>query len=762
MTHFVRWLLIAVLAIAGNVSLTDPVLAQTSLLSSDSSATAEEVALPDPLTSETIRELVSRLSDAEVRELLLQRLDLVAQEGQGDDAGQTTLEFLIDAVNGIGTSFTDSVQSAPRVPDGFTTAYDTLTGGGGFGVFALFVGKVLLMIAAGLAAEFVVTRLTLGWLDSVERRSHPETLIGAIKILSLRAMLQAVGLVAYIVVSLSVIPLLFPVQQEGNTAHLFNMTVIVLIKLFAVISRFLTAPNRPDLRLITVDDHYARSGYVLTIFGAALIGCQTFIVEVLRINGVPMGELRIGYWLNLLLYIFVIWMIYAWRDGIRQMISGVTSLEDKNIGLFANLWPAISITLAIANWVLIEILANMGRFDLLRGQQHVTLLLIIFSPAFDTAMRGIVHHMAPPLIGEGPVAEAAHKATMGAYIRIGRVILVLLAIFLVATMWDLDLANVANAGVGVQLATSIIDATVVLFVGYMVWEIINLWINRRLAREATEAGIDLNSDEPGGGEGGGTGLSRLATVLPVLRLVISATIVVMTVLIGLSELGVDTTPLLAGAGIVGLAVGFGAQTLVRDVVSGLFFLVDDAFRVGEYLVIDNTVGTVEKISLRSLQLRHHQGPVHTIPYGEIPKVTNNSRDWVIMKLKFTVPFETDVNKVKKIFKKIGAEMLEAEYAEDIIQTFKSQGVYDVDDVGIVIRGKFMTKPGKQWVVRKDVYSRVQKAFAENGIEFARKEVRVNLGEEQPTSLSQDQKTQIGAAVADAAEPPPAPADEKAG
>ena len=132
--------------------------------------------------------------------------------------------------------------------------------------------------------------------------------------------------------------------------------------------------------------------------------------------------------------------------------------------------------------------------------------------------------------------------------------------------------------------------------------------------------------------------------------------------------------------------------------------------------------------MRSLQLRHHQGPVHTIPYGEIPKVTNNSRDWVIVKLKFTVPFDTDANKVKKLFKQIGKDIMEAPYADDIIQTFKSQGVYDVNDVGIVVRGKFMAKPGKQWMIRKDVYTRVQKIFAENGIEFARREVRVNIPE----------------------------------
>ncbi|MEE9315112.1 MAG: mechanosensitive ion channel family protein, partial [Rhizobiaceae bacterium] len=171
-------------------------------------------------------------------------------------------------------------------------------------------------------------------------------------------------------------------------------------------------------------------------------------------------------------------------------------------------------------------------------------------------------------------------------------------------------------------------------------------------------------------------------------------------------------------------------------------------------VIGTTVGTVEKISLRSLQLRHHKGPVHTIPFGEMRQVTNNSRDWVITKLKFTVPFDTDINKIKKLFKVIGAEMLEAEYAGDILQTFKSQGVYDVDDVGIIIRGKFMTKPGTQWIIRKDVYNRVQKAFDANGIEFARKEVRVQIpGLDEHSELNNDQKQAISAAASEAAQKP---------
>jgi len=250
-----------------------------------------------------------------------------------------------------------------------------------------------------------------------------------------------------------------------------------------------------------------------------------------------------------------------------------------------------------------------------------------------------------------------------------------------------------------------------------------------------------------------TAKSRLASVLPLVRITLQIAIIVMTVLLGLSQLGLNITPLLAGAGVVGLAVGFGAQALVKDIVSGVFFLLDDAFRLGEYIDVGDTVGTVDKISIRSLQLRGAKGPVHIVPYGEIHKLTNHSRDWVIVKLRFTVPYDTNVEKVRKIFKKIGIEMMQnPEYAEDMLQPFKSQGVADVNDVGIVVRGKFTAKPGTQFMMRKEIFSRVQEAFEANGIQFARKEVRVQFPVEQAATISAEQKQSIAAAAADAAEP----------
>jgi small-conductance mechanosensitive channel len=380
---------------------------------------------------------------------------------------------------------------------------------------------------------------------------------------------------------------------------------------------------------------------------------------------------------------------------------------------------------------------------------------LLMAPAIDTVIRGLVRHLLPPMSGEGAVAASAYQSTKRSYINIGRVFAVGVVVILIANAWNFDLRNLAAAGVGDRFASNLIEFIWLAAIGFIVYEMIGLYVNRRLAKEQTTI---AQTEDQIAGEGGGSGGSRLATVLPLLRISAQVAVVVIFGLLAIGSLGVDITPLLAGAGILGLAIGFGAQKLVTDVVSGVFFLVDDAFRVGEYVEVDGaTTGTVEKISIRSMQLRHHRGPVHTIPYGEIPKLTNYSRDWVIMKLKFTVPFDTDPNKVKKIFKKIGAAMLEDPlFKDDFLEPFKSQGVFDIDDVGMVIRGKFMAKPGTQFTIRKEIYNRVKAAFKENGIDFARREVRVampHMDDEHATPEEQATAAAAAAAAVQASQQP---------
>ena len=190
----------------------------------------------------------------------------------------------------------------------------------------------------------------------------------------------------------------------------------------------------------------------------------------------------------------------------------------------------------------------------------------------------------------------------------------------------------------------------------------------------------------------------------------------MSILTVMIALGINVLPILGGMSIFGLAVGFGSQTLVKDIVAGLFFLTDDAFRMGEYIESSGSKGTVEKISIRSVSLRNPRGPVAVVPYGQIGKVINFSRGWVIEKFAFRVAFDTDVDLVRRLFKKIGQEIsANPEFTADLMETFKSQGIGMVEDGTLMLRGKFMARAGHQFAIKKAVLAAVQKAFTENGI-----------------------------------------------
>ena len=736
----------AILFIALPLTQASAQLAGTSLTQGDSQST--KVALPDPLTPEAVRGLVSTLSDQQVRNLLLERLDAVAKEQIQNSNSNSGVMTLFSTWSGsISNNFVTAVGRIPRIWDGLITATSTFVEKhGSLGVFKFF-GIILGAIIVGYTAERTVNQLTRRRRENVKNIDDTQNLFQTLKILGSRLFWDLIALIVFFAVTRAIIEIAVPLEM-APLVEVFMVQLIVIPRWAWVFSRFLNAPDHPELRLINATDDVAKMFHRNMIGITLFAGLSTFLIQFHAMNGVGVGETRLGYWMNAALFTWIIVVSYRARDAIIQILIGARPEEVTPTEMrVARFYPWFTIVLTFLMWCVGQIIAGMGRFDLLGGRQYIVLALIVMSPALDTMIRGLVRHMVAPMQGGGYVALNAYHSTKRSYIRIGRVLMFAMVIMIIASLWDIDFENMASAGVGVQFAGRFLELLMMLATGYLVWEVATLLLNRKLAAEQTAEGFDLGADEPGGGEGGGQGGSRLSTVLPMFRFVIQTTIIVMTILIALSNIGIDTTPLLAGAGIVGIAIGFGAQTLVRDVVSGVFFLIDDAFRVGEYLVIDSTVGTVEKISIRSLQLRHHNGPIHTIPYGEIPKVTNNSRDWVIVKLKWTVPFGTNVIKIKRLFKQIGKEMMETEYAGDLIQTFKSQGVYDVDDVGIVIRGKFMAKPGTQWIIRKDVYQRVQAKLEENDIEFARREVRVQIpGMEAGKELSDAEKQAVAAAA----------------
>ncbi|NVO57067.1 mechanosensitive ion channel [Rhodobacteraceae bacterium B1Z28] len=322
--------------------------------------------------------------------------------------------------------------------------------------------------------------------------------------------------------------------------------------------------------------------------------------------------------------------------------------------------------------------------------------------------------------------------------RVAGILAFVVGAYALVVIWNPDASWSEDLPIGRAL-----DVMVILFIGYILFHFFRVWIDSKIAEEVVDG-----SDAELGDEGGEGGQSRLATLLPLFRGAILAVVVVTIALITLMELGINVSPLFAGAGVVGLAVGFGSQTLVRDIFSGAFFLMDDAFRKGEYIDIGDVKGTVEKISVRSFQLRHHLGALNTIPFGEIKVLTNYSRDWVIMKLPLRVTYDTDVEKVRKLIKKLGQELLsDPVIGDNFIQPLKSQGVIEMQDSAMIIRVKFMTKPGDQWLVRKKVYQDIRELFAREGIRFAHREVTVRLADgKEAEDLTPKQREAVTGAV----------------
>jgi small-conductance mechanosensitive channel len=273
-----------------------------------------------------------------------------------------------------------------------------------------------------------------------------------------------------------------------------------------------------------------------------------------------------------------------------------------------------------------------------------------------------------------------------------------------------------------RFVQGMLNGVVVLLVADLLWQLSKAFIGYKLNIAATKDGA--SADEM-------ARRARLRTLLPIFRNALAAFIGVVAVLTVLSGLGVQIAPVIAGAGIFGVAIGFGSQTLVKDVLSGVFFMLDDAFRVGEYIESGSYMGTVESFSLRSVRLRHHRGPIFTVPFGDLGAVKNLSRDWVIEKMSINVTYDTDIELARKLVKQIGRELAEdPEFKNSVIEPLKMQGVDSFGDFAMVVKLKMMTKPGEQFTMKRKALLMIRKAFEENGIKIAVPTVHVSGGDDE--------------------------------
>ena len=211
---------------------------------------------------------------------------------------------------------------------------------------------------------------------------------------------------------------------------------------------------------------------------------------------------------------------------------------------------------------------------------------------------------------------------------------------------------------------------------------------------------------------------RVQTLSRVLKLTVSIVIWGVALAMSLRELGFDIAPLLAGAGVVGLAVGFGAQNLVRDVITGLFLLIENQVRVGDVAVINGQGGLVEEVNLRTIVLRDLEGMVHTFPNGTITTLSNRTREFSAYVLDLGVAYKEDTDRVVELLRRISDEMLaDAEIGPSMLDGLEIFGVDKFADSAVMIKGRVRTRPGDQWKVGRNLNRRIKMLFDAEGVEI---------------------------------------------
>ena len=222
---------------------------------------------------------------------------------------------------------------------------------------------------------------------------------------------------------------------------------------------------------------------------------------------------------------------------------------------------------------------------------------------------------------------------------------------------------------------------------------------------------------------------RANTVTRTLRMLTTAVVMSVAVLIVLRELGVDITPILTGAGIAGLAVGFGAQNLVRDIIAGFFLILENQVRVGDVAIINSKGGLVEAIRLRTIQLRGQDGTVHVIPNGTISELSNLTKDFSYYVIDVGVAYKENVDRVMEVLRKVGGELQQdPAYAERILAPLEVLGVDSFADSAVVIRIRIKTVPLQQWNVGRELRRRIKNTFDAQGIEIPYPHLSLYFGE----------------------------------
>jgi len=302
--------------------------------------------------------------------------------------------------------------------------------------------------------------------------------------------------------------------------------------------------------------------------------------------------------------------------------------------------------------------------------------------------------------------------------RVARLAIFIAAIIIIMRLWGFDFASLRDSPI--YAVFSVLGRiAIILVLALAAIELGQLGIRRAFDRVASHARNPRRA-------------AQIRTLGPLLSGLATTIVVIIGAMMTLSEVGVEIGPLLAGAGIVGLAVGFGAQTIVKDFLTGLFLIMEDSVSVGDVVKIAEFSGNVESMSLRTIKLRDFNGTLHIFPYSEAQVIHNMTKDFSFAVFEFPLDHSSDITKALELMKATGDEIkADANFSSNIVSPIEIAGVDKVSEAGVTLKARIRTAPGKQWGIQREYLRRIRLAFERDGIEFTQTTTRLIAPEPPP-------------------------------
>jgi small conductance mechanosensitive channel len=681
--------------------------------------------VPVPATAadvEQLQELVTTLEDPAARERFLAQLKaLIASSEAAEPAEPQDLEALgfsfvaqLGArMNTFAGSMAELALAMVNLPDLWRWLVAQARDDALRTYWYEVVGKITAVLLLGGLAHRLVRRLTVGARD---RAAQPGTASVVVRLrrLAARTVLDTLPAAAFAAVSFGLL-LLLGLGPAAEPVALALIMATVAVQGVLVVTRAILTPRVPSLRFLPIGDESAAYLYVWIKRFSYLVLYSYFVLQpdVLRIPHEILDGLRhlVGLVVTLMLVIFVLQN----RETVSSWLRGGQPAEPGRVqGAFgamrrflASVWHLLAIAY-LAGTYIVWSLRIPGGFELMFRGAVITTVLLAFARQLAQGVERLLGRgfaVGADLEQRYPALQVRVNRYLAILHRFSIGIVYLLIALVILQIWGIDLIGWAGVTLGTTFGAQIVNVGLLVLALFLIWELGSTAIDHYLeAVDETGARIERSG--------------RARTLLPLLRTALVVLIGIVLLLHTMSVMGLDLAPLLATAGVIGIAIGFGSQKLVQDVINGMFILFQDTISVGDFIEVGGHGGKVERISVRTIELRDLSGIVHTIPFSEITTVKNWAKEFGYALLEVGVAYRENVDEVMEVLRQVGAELeADPQVGQFMLEPIDVWGVDAFADSAVIIKARIKTRPLKQLYVRRQFNRLMKRRFDELGIEI---------------------------------------------